>query len=76
MGAEGLKVTAAEYVAKGAYVAAAKTKFALVELNGASDSVVCPPLLKEAHALLEQSGQLETRESQQLEWVSEISVLA
>ena len=68
MGKEGLKALAADYVSKGAYVEAAKATFALSELSGSSDAGVCAPLLKRALELLEQSGPLTTRESQQLQW--------
>ena len=68
MGKEGLKALAADYVSKGAYVEAAKATFALSELSGSSDGGVCAPLLKRALELLEQSGPLTTRESQQLQW--------
>ena len=68
MGKEGLKALAADYVSKGAYVEAAKATFALSELSGSSDGGVCAPLLKRALELLEQSGPLTMRESQQLQW--------
>jgi hypothetical protein len=67
MGVEGLKELATEYLAKeDAGFEAAKTKFALANISF-GDAKVAMALLKEALALLEQSG-VPTRVEQQLQW--------
>jgi hypothetical protein len=67
MGVEGLKELATEYLAtEDAGFEAAKTKFALAN-NSFGDAKVAMALIKEALALLEQSG-VPTRVEQQLQW--------
>ena len=67
MGKEGLRSLAAEYIKKrpSANYEAARCKFGLVELIGAS-AAECAPILKEAHELLDELGPLSTRGPQQL----------
>eukprot|EP00935_MAST-01C_sp_MAST-1C-sp1_P002365 g2365.t1 len=64
----GLKGMAAEYVAKGLQFEAAKALYSLATIGVAFSDNTVLNALKEAHAHLEASGALATREGQQLEW--------
>ena len=66
IGVESMQALAAEYVQQGEHFKAAKTKATLAELT-MGDISGAQTLFKEAHALLEKNGPLETRESQQLD---------